>query len=144
MAIRMHHTGFVVEDLERAVAFYRDVVGMEVASRYERIGPGIERVIGYEGTHLNIAHMGLADGGPTLELIQYLNPPPDSRPTEERSVLGATHLAIQVDDIEESFARLVAGGAKRLNPPTQLAPGRTACYLQDPDGNWLELIQIEE
>lgn len=144
MAIGMHHTGFVVEDLERAVAFYRDVVGLEVRSRYERIGPGIEQVIGYEGTHLTIAHMGAAGGAQTLELIQYLNPPPDRRPTGERSVLGASHLAIQVDDIEECFERLVAGGAKPLNPPTELAPGRTACYLQDPDGNWLELIQLAE
>ena len=144
MIIGLHHAGFVVEDLEKAVAFYRDVVGLEVRSRYERIGPGIEHVIGYEGTHLNIAHMGAAGGTHTLELIQYLNPPPDARSSEERSVLGATHLAIQVDDIEESFARLVAGGARRLNPPIELAPGRTACYLQDPDGNWLELIQITE
>jgi catechol 2,3-dioxygenase-like lactoylglutathione lyase family enzyme len=143
MIIGLHHTGFVVEDLERAVAFYRDVVGMEVVSRYERTGPGIEQVIGYEGAHLKIAHMG-AGGEQTLELIQYLNPPPDRRPTGERSVLGASHLAIQVDDIEECFERLVAGGAKPLNPPTELAPGRTACYLQDPDGNWLELIQLAE
>ena len=144
MIIGLHHAGFVVEDLERAVAFYRDVVGLEVRSRYERIGPGIEQVIGYEGTHLTIAHMGAAGGAHTLELIQYLNPPPDQRPTGERSVLGASHLAIQVEDIEDIFERLVAGGAKRLNPPTELAPGRTACYLQDPDGNWLELIQLTE
>ena len=143
MIIGMHHSGFVVEDLERAVAFYRDVVGMEVMSRYERIGPGIEHVIGYEGTHLNIAHMG-AGGEQTLELIQYLSPQPARRPTEERNVLGATHLAIQVEDIEQTFEKLVAGGAKRLNPPRELAPGRTACYLQDPDGNWLELIEIAE
>ena len=36
----MHHTGFVVSDLERAVEFYRDVIGMEVTTRYERTGPG--------------------------------------------------------------------------------------------------------
>ncbi len=144
MVIGLHHAGFVVKDLEKAVAFYRDVVGLEVRSRYERIGPGIEHVIGYEGTHLNIAHMGAEGGAHTLELIQYLNPPSDARPTEERSVLGASHLAIQVEDIEDIFQRMIAGGARGLNPPIELAPGRTACYLQDPDGNWLELIQIAE
>ena len=69
----MHHTGFVVSDLERAVAFYRDVIGMEVTSRYERIGPGVESVVGYKGAHLKIALMG-AGGVHALELIKYLSP----------------------------------------------------------------------
>ena len=29
-----------------------------------------------------------------------------------------------------------------MNPPAELAPGRVACYIQDPDGNWLELLQL--
>ena len=37
----------------------------------------------------------------------------------------------------------MSNGAKKLNPPKELAPGRTACYLQDPDGNWLELLQLD-
>ena len=31
-----------------------------------------------------------------------------------------------------------------MNDPANVAPGRTACYLQDPEGNWVELIQLEE
>ena len=49
MIRRLHHTGFVVRDRARAVAFYRDVVGLKLISEYERIGPGIDQVIGYEG-----------------------------------------------------------------------------------------------
>ena len=111
-------------------------------ARYERTGPGIEQVVGYEGAHLQIVLMG-AGGDHSLELIQYRNPAPARRPTEERSVLGATHLCFQVDDIEKTFQALVSNGAKVLNPPEELAAGRVACYLQDPDGNWLELLQIE-
>ena len=135
-----HHTGFVVSDLEKAVAFYRDIVGLEEQGRYERIGEGIQQVVGYDNAHLQIALMGV--GGHNLELIQYLSPSSGQRPTEERSVLGATHLCIQVDDIEKTFQTLVNNGATKLNPPKELASGRTACYLQDPDGNWLELLQL--
>ena len=29
-----------------------------------------------------------------------------------------------------------------MNPPVQLGPDRLACYLQDPDGNWIELVEV--
>ena len=139
----MHHTGFVVSDLERAVGFYRDVIGMEVTTRYERTGPGVESVVGYKGAHLKIALMG-AGGVHALELIKYVSPAPAERPTSERSVLGASHLAVQVDNIAELFQAAVDNGASSLNPPAEVAPGRTACYMQDPEGNWIELIELAE
>ena len=139
----MHHTGFVVSDLERAVEFYRDVIGMEVTTRYERTGPGVEAVVGYKGAHLQVALMG-AGGVHALELIKYHSPAPAERPTSERSVLGASHLAVQVDNIDDLFQAAVDNGATSLNPPTEVAPGRTACYMQDPDGNWIELIELAE
>lgn len=143
MIQKLHHTGFVVRDRDNAVAFYRDVVGLNVISEYERIGPGIDQVIGYEQAHLRAAILDLG-GGHILELIQYLRPPSDERPTEERSTIGATHLAFQVDDIQAAYEKLTEGGAKMMNPPAELAPGRVGCYLQDPDGNWLELLELSE
>ena len=99
MIKQLHHTGFVVTDRDKSVAFYRDVVGLKLIAEYERIGPGIDAVIGYENTHLIIANLDLG-GGHILELIQYLNPPPSERPTTERNVIGTPHVAILVDDIE--------------------------------------------
>ncbi len=143
MLQKIHHTGFVVRDRDKAVAFYRDIVGLEPISEYERIGPGIDRVVGYQDVHLKCAILDLG-GGHILELIQYLHPPPAECPTAERNVVGAAHLALQVEDIEAAFEKMSAGGAWIMNPPAQLAPGRIACYLQDPDGNWLELMELSE
>ena len=110
MINRLHHTGFVVSDRDKSVAFYRDVVGLELIAEYERMGPGIDAVIGYENAHLIIANLDLG-GGHILELIQYLNPPPNKRPTTERNTIGGPHLAILVDDIEAVQSKLVEGGA---------------------------------
>ena len=142
MITSMNHTGFVVRDLGKAEAFYRDVLGLKVTARRVRQGAPISQIVGYEGAHLSIVIMSLGDGH-DLELIQYVNPPAEERPTEERGVLGATHLAFIVDDIQGTFQALVSGGAKKLNPPTEVEPGKTACYLQDPDGNWIELLEIK-
>tara|TARA_Y100000588_G_C13479766_1_gene596314 strand:- start:251 stop:532 length:282 start_codon:yes stop_codon:yes gene_type:complete len=93
MVLRLHHTGFIVRDRAAAVAFYRDVVGLNLIDEYERIGEGIDQVIGYKDAHLKIAIFDLG-GGHILEVLEYVNPSPDERPSEERNVLGAAHIAL--------------------------------------------------
>ena len=145
----MHHTGFVVRDVEKSVEFYRDVVGLNLTHRIERTGSPISQVVGYDDTHLKIALLDTGDGH-RLELIQYVNPPPAERPTQERSVLGATHLAFEVDDMDEAYGAATSGGAKSLNPPVKVDrvdPGTgksLVCYLQDPDDNWIELVWVRD
>ena len=142
MVTGFFHTGFVVEDLERSVSFYRDVVGLEILREREFAGSEISQVLGYESAHLKMAMLGVhGQKGHALELIQYFNPASSGRTTSERSVLGASHLAFHVDDIEGTFQRMIANGARQLNPPVHVPPNRSACYLQDPDGNWIELLQ---
>ncbi len=142
MITRIHHTGFVVRDLEKAVEFYRDVIGLTVADTREREGGPISQVVGYEGTHLKIADVWTGDGH-KLELIQYVHPAGADRSSSERNTLGASHLAFEVDDIESTYERIVSQGARKLNPPVELVPGKKGCYLRDPDGNWIELVEIK-
>ena len=141
MVQKLHHTGFVVKNVEESTAFYRDVVGLSLIRAYERMGTGIDQVVGYENAHLSAAILDIG-GGHILELIQYVNPRSEDRPSEERNVLGATHLALLVDDIHAMYARLAEKGGQVMNPPAELEPGRIACYLQDPDGNWIELLEL--
>ena len=140
MITGMNHTGFVVKDLDRSTAFYRDVVGLQVVGSMERQGGPISQMIGYDDVHLKRSLLSAGDGH-MLELIQYIHPPGADRPSNDRNTQGASHIAFDVDDIEATFRHLVDNGALKLNPPVELQPGRTACYLQDPDGNWVELIQ---
>ena len=136
----MNHTGFVVRDLAKALEFCCDAIGMEVSRTVERDGGPICQVVGYDDAHLRIALLRTGDGR-LLELIQYVYPPGSERPTEERNALGAAHLAFDVDDIESTYQEIIGRGAVALNPPVEVAPGRKACYFQDPEGNWLELIE---
>ena len=143
MITGMYHTGFVVKDLDKAVEFYRDVVGLTAIASRERVGKPISQVVGYENTHLKIAFLNTGNGH-NLELIQYVHPIGSDRPSDERNTLGAAHLAFYVDDIEQTHRDLVSRGAGKLNPPVEVAPGRKACYLQDPDRNWIELVESHE
>ena len=136
----INHNGIVVSDLERAIDFYTNILGLELVDRRERCAGPISQVLGYENAHIKVADVVARDGR-VIELVCYLNPVADRRQTEERSIVGAGHVAFNVDDIDSTFSYLVQNGAKALNAPVVVAIGKKVCYLQDPFGNWLELIQ---
>ena len=139
----MNHTGFVVKDLDKSITFYRDIMGLELTSTYEREGEPISQVVGYKSAHLKIAILSIEDGH-KLELIQYMYPSGSECIELERNALGSTHLAFNVENIDETSRELVRQGAIKLNPPVVVAPGKVACYMQDPDGNWIELMEYPE
>jgi catechol 2,3-dioxygenase-like lactoylglutathione lyase family enzyme len=141
MITGMNHAGFVVSNLDEAVAFYEEVIGLVVQDRMERTGGPISQVVGYEEAHLRIAKMGARGEEHFLELIEYVSPPSGERVTEERAVIGGAHVAWIVDDIHQAFDRVMTNGAIKMNPPAEMVPGRWACYMQDPEGNWIEFIQ---
>lgn len=141
MIRELNHAGFVVGNLEKAVAFYEEVIGLRVLDRLERTGGPISQVVGYEGSHLKIAKMAAEGEAHFLELIEYVRPQSVQRASEERAIIGGSHVAWIVDDIQETFREVTANGAQMMNPPAEMAPGRWACYMQDPEGNWIEFIQ---
>ena len=96
-------------------------------------------MLGYDGVILKVAFLSAGDGH-ALELLHYVHPPGADRPSEERNTLGATHLAFDVDYMDATFQHLIDRGARQLNPPVEIR-GRKVCYMQDPDGNWVELLE---
>lgn len=86
MITGVNHNGFVVRDLDRAVEFYRDVMGLTVAATREREGGPISQVVGYGDAHLKIALLSVGNGH-ILELIQYMRPAGSERASAERNTL---------------------------------------------------------
>ena len=141
MTITMNHTGFVVADLERSVKFYSEGLGLMVSFQVEAGSEPLSQLLGYENVKVKAAYLRAFDGH-SLELIQYVNPPVEVRdPADQhpRHLTGSTHLSFIVADLEGTIARLEQLGATLLNPPVQLMTGLRSAYLQDPDGNWIEL-----
>lgn len=141
----LYHTGFIVSDLERAVAFYRDLLGMRVERPpTELVGEWISGVVGYPGTRIKSAYVGVGDGH-SIELIQYLTPYPGPSAGPARNRIGAAHAGMLVDDVRGWYEKLVAAGVTVTGPPAlrdlAFPWARYAIYFQDPDGNWLEFAE---
>ena len=142
----MNHTGFVVSNMERSLAFYRDQLGLEIERDQILEGEFISELVGYPDAKLYIVYLGLGDMKHSVELIEYLNPRSNAVPLPDRKDIGATHLGIIVDNLDEFYKELSSKEVRFLSPPA-IRPNavypmaQKGCYMQDPDGNWLELLE---
>lgn len=121
-AVRLNHAVLFVSDLERSIAFYSDVLGMEVAAREPRANAAFLRLV-RSGNHHDLGLFGVG-----------------ARPPRPRGSIGLYHLAWQVDGIEDlEAARLLL--AERDAYTGESSHGATkSIYGTDPDGNELEIM----
>ena len=143
MITSINHTGLTVSDLDRALAFYRDALGLEVVMQQEKEGGYLAAITGYPKAHVRMAHLATPGGG-RLELFEYLEPRGSGRPLEP-STVGITHVCLVVEDVHEAHRRLVKAGAEPFSEPIEIDTGANAgaygLYVRDPDGIVLELFQ---
>ena len=147
MSVRaVHHTGYTVDDLDRAVGFYRDVIGMEVVAEQEKQGGYLAAIVGEPEAHVRMAHLRVPGGTHVLELFEYLAPAGARGVRREPPDTGTAHLCFAVDDLPALYERLLAAGVDTFVPApvpidTGINRGGFALYLRDPDGMPVELFQ---
>lgn len=132
-----HHFGITVADLDRAVAFYRDVFGLDVLSRFSVGGEAFSTGVDVAGATGNFAHLD-ADGA-RVELVEY-DPEGDARGDNELNQPGATHLGLSVDDLDTFYAGLAAD-VETLSDPQTTESGTRILFVRDPEGNLVEVLE---
>jgi methylmalonyl-CoA epimerase len=133
---RIDHVAIVVRDLESALRFYRDVLG---------IAPS--KVIDFPREGVKIAFLPL--GGPDgseIELLEPTKPATGVARFLEKRGEGLHHICLEVPDIERALAELRAQGATVLDEsPRPTAEGRGIfLHPKGTNGVLLELVQREE
>ncbi len=140
----LDHVGFSVRSLDRAVEWYTFLLGSPPVLRKTWREPYLSRVVGYPGAALEAA-MWRLPGGILLELLEYINPPPGTVDMGSYNA-GNAHLCLVVDDLDSDFIRLKGRATFRDPKPVEIPwgpyKGGKACYLRDPDGISIELIQL--
>ena len=126
---RRINSGFInPTDLDAALAFYRDLLGLKVVMRLDPDNSGPEGSI---AAGLDIAGV-LVPGGTMLELVQGMQEPRAS------STVGALNVA----DVKTAQQQVEAAGVTPAMPPTEVTPGVTMMFLTDPDGRNVELVEF--
>ena len=143
------HTGLTVSDLDRSIAFYRDVLGLELVSSWESAQPYLRTVVGFPDAELRIALLRLPKtaagrSGHHIELLEYRSPRGE-RGDARTCNPGNVHVSFVVDDLDAAYAELAAKGVRFKSAPVEIDHGRNkgakAVYLLDPDDITLELVQ---
>ncbi len=120
------HTMIRVGNLEQSLAFYQQVMGMELLKKKD-----------YPGGRFSLAFLGYADQADvSIELTHNWD-------TDHYDLgAGFGHIALGVDDIYGTCERIKAAGGKVVREPGPMKHGTTViAFVEDPDGYKIELIQ---
>jgi lactoylglutathione lyase len=120
---KLLHTRMRVSDMDQTIAFYTDVLGLEV----------LERKTSPRGSHLAFLRVPNSD-----ELIELCSFPP-SGPVRVQEDL--VHLAFQVESLDDTIASLNQKGIRVTDGPTKTSSGSRFIFIDAPDGYEVELIE---
>jgi catechol 2,3-dioxygenase-like lactoylglutathione lyase family enzyme len=137
IAPRIHVVTLAVDDLERALTFYRDGLGLE--------SPGIvgTEFVGDDRQAGGAAAMFDLDGGLILSLYGRSDLAKDAGIPVGAASSGAFslgHLVSSREDVPRVLAQAVAAGAESLGEPHERPWGIYSAYFRDPDGHLWEII----
>ena len=147
MITGLAHSAVCVPDVDAAVVWYRDVLGMEVLSPpYEMRGEAIERDMGElvpAPVAVKAAIVGFAgDGDRVLEIIEYPEAPGRSRPGDAAVTdHGLTHVGLVCDDVEATRAELEGRGVRFLTTGIAGLVGVRTTWFVDPYGVVFILVE---
>jgi lactoylglutathione lyase len=124
--MRLLHTMLRTGDLDRAIAFYTDVLGMKLLRRKD-----------YPEGKFTLAFIGYGDEADSTVIELTYN-----WGVTEYEMGGAYgHIAIEVDDVYAACAAAKARGARIVREAGPMNAGTTViAFIADPDGYFIELI----
>lgn len=122
---RIDHVGIIVRNLEKTIAFYTEIIGLELKGRLQ-----------HSNGVFQLAFLGFHGADETeIELIQGYS---DQLPAEGT----VHHFAIHVDNIEEEWARIKQTNAEFIDQEiTTLPNGYRYFFIYGPEKEWIELFQ---
>ncbi|HSI13309.1 MAG TPA: VOC family protein [Chthoniobacter sp.] len=123
MVKKLLHTRYRVSDLEKTVAFYQDVLGLELIRRHT--SPRGSQLVFFK-----------APGSEEeIEICKY------DGSGEVKVGYDITHLAFEVDDIESFAKHSASKGYPLSDGPTPTSTGSVIAFVDAPEGYEIELIQ---
>ncbi len=135
MKLWLHHINLSTEDVGRMDAFYRDVMGLEPPTRDL---PTLEKKQGYAGDVTFVSdgdiqvHLAQKDVLAGFKTGHSVNP------------VSHGHIAYRTDDLDAFRAHLEAQGIPYSDWGNKAVEGWHQIFFYDPDGNVIEVHQVQD
>ena len=134
------HVTVRVSDMERALTFYRDGLGLRVIFDVRLDGEGLEAVTGSAGASGRMVGLLVPGAGRVaIELLGFEQP--KSGPPPQGRFTGYSNISLSVDDLDAAYDACAARGLRPLQKPVEVG-GVRMFFLADPDGTPIELIEF--
>lgn len=142
------HVGVTVQDMDRSIAFYRDILGLTFQGEILMEGPETDALFDRKGCKARVAYLNGSDHvmAPPVELIQFVDEPCRQDPADLMKT-SISEICFRVQDLDSVYQHLIANGVECLSAPqsfdfTAAGFGKSkALYFKDPDGIILELME---
>jgi glyoxylase I family protein len=133
------HITVRVSDMERALAFYRDGLGLRAIFDVRLDGPGLEAVTGAQGARGRMVGLVVPGRGKVcIELLGFAHPQSERAP--QGRYTGYSNISLAVDDVAAAYSACVEQGLAPQKPVE--VGGVKMFFLADPDGTPIELIEF--
>ena len=144
----LHHISYTVSDLDRTIAFYKDVLGFRLIHDVERENiPAYDIILGHPDVRLRVASFALPHSEVTLEFMQFRHPAPRVR-AQDFVYVATSHVAYRVSDLEKEYRQIAARGGEFVSEVAEIhRDGKyigKAVFLRDPDGILLEPMELAD
>ena len=141
--IAADHTGITVANLDRSLAFWRDVLGFELSHRAHHTEDLASEVTGVPGAEISL--VVLKGYSHKIELLEYLAPSDRKHVDLQPCDVGSVHVAFTVDNLDAVLSTIAASGWKAAGNPKNLKTGPNAgkrvVYVRDSNGTTVEFMQ---
>ena len=138
----IRHAGIVVSNIEEAIHFYRDLLGLKIVKDMQEQGPYIDKVLDLHGVNVRTVKMA-ADDDNLIELLHFESHIEDSASVRHIYSVGCSHVAFTVENIDAEYERLRKEDITFNAPPCPSPDGYAkVAFCKDPDGTWIELVEI--
>jgi len=137
----VRHIGIVVNNIENSLKFYRDLLGLKIIKDMDEQGVYIDNMLSLDNVQVRTVKLSADTGNTLIELLDFKS----HNDNEVRNfyTIGASHIALTVDNLEDLYKHLSANNIK-FNAPPQKSPDGIVkvTFCNDPDGTPIELVEI--
>ena len=137
----VRHMGIVVGDMEVSLQFYRDLIGLQDAPVNIEKGPFLNGLLNMPNAIIKTVKLAGKNSTTSIELLCFESPPPTA--STPLNAIAPTHVALNVTNLDELYIRLADAGVP-FNAPPSMSPDGYAkvAFCQDPDGTFIELVEL--
>ena len=127
--------------MENSLKFYQDLLGLKIIKDMDEQGGYINNMLSFDGVQVRTVKLSAGMGNTLIELLDFKS----HNDNEIRNfyTIGASHVALTVDNLEELYKHLSENNIKFNAPPQESPDGLVkVTFCNDPDGTPIELVEI--